>query len=429
MASPGYGVYDTEQQDIENRRRYAEALQQQGMQQQSGGMAGRVYVAPSWTQGLAKVLQSYVGAKGAQDASDERKALSGRIETDRSTDMTAMVNALRGTPARPQQMGADDRAMIADQGGEQNPMIPAVPGDPNAAAMAALQSKFGDIRGMAPGLMNIAETRQNRGEDRAFREQQANQQREFQMQQLQMRAQDARASQQERLAAQQQLQQMMQQGREDNIRLAASMRPAPQPQSPVAVQDPNDPSKSIFVPPGQAAGMRPAPNAKAGPMSAAAQKELIETDEQIQGGAAALDSLNQARAINEKAMGGFGSGALATAGTILPDALRPATVDATQNLDNILQSGALPQLKAIFGGMPTEGERKILLDIQGSSSKPAAVRKDIFDRAQKAIEQRMKFSQDKAKSLRSGTYFTGDGGVSPQRRATDSGASGEWKDL
>lgn len=108
-------------------------------------------------------------------------------------------------------------------------------------------------------------------------------------------------------------------------------------------------------------------------------------------------------------MGFTGAGALASAGSLLPEAVRPEAVDATQNLDNILQTAALPQLKAIFGGMPTEGERKILLDVQGSSSKSPAVRKDIFDRAEKAIQARLKFGADKVKRLREGTYFSGEG--------------------
>lgn len=150
------------------------------------------------------------------------------------------------------------------------------------------------------------------------------------------------------------------------------------------------------------------------PMSATAQKELIETEEQVQGGQAALELLSQAKKINDSAMGFTGAGAIASAGSILPEAVRPNAVDATQNLDNILQSSALPQLKAIFGGMPTEGERKILLDVQGSSSKPAKVRKDIFARAEKAIQARLKFAEYKAKALRDGSYFSSPGAAPEQ---------------
>lgn len=63
------------------------------------------------------------------------------------------------------------------------------------------------------------------------------------------------------------------------------------------------------------------------------------------------------------------------------------------------------QLKAIFGGNPTEGERRVLLDIQGSSSQPDAVRQRIFDRAIGLAETRLKLNQDRANELRGGTYF------------------------
>ncbi len=144
-------------------------------------------------------------------------------------------------------------------------------------------------------------------------------------------------------------------------------------------------------------------------LSATAQKELFEADETIEGSKSAIESFKQAMAINDKAMGGFGSGALATAGSVLPDFARPDTVDATKELDNILQNAALPQLKAIFGGMPTEGERAILLEVQGSSGQPAKVRKGIFERAIKAAEKRIKINEDKAQRLRAGTYFSDDG--------------------
>lgn len=159
------------------------------------------------------------------------------------------------------------------------------------------------------------------------------------------------------------------------------------------------------------------------PMSTTAQKELIESDESIQGGNAAIDLLSQAQKMNESAMGFKGAGALASMGTVLPDGMRPESVDATLNLDNILQSQALPQLKSIFGGMPTEGERKILLDIQGSSSQPAKVRAEIFKRAEKAIQNRLAFSKDKSQRLRAGTYFSGDGMANQQVASPNASAN------
>jgi hypothetical protein len=161
----------------------------------------------------------------------------------------------------------------------------------------------------------------------------------------------------------------------------------------------------------RAARLQQLQNKPSAGMSVAAQKELFDTEDAIHGSKAAVKSFQEALKINKQAMGGYGSGALATAGGILPEAIRPATVDATKELDNILQGSALPQLKAIFGGMPTEGERAILLEVQGSSAQPASVREGIFKRAMDAANTRIKINEQKAKQLRSGTYFTESGGV------------------
>jgi hypothetical protein len=56
--------------------------------------------------------------------------------------------------------------------------------------------------------------------------------------------------------------------------------------------------------------------------------------------------------------------------------------------------------------MPTEGERKILLEVQGSVGKAPEVRKAIYERAKVAATRRVKFNQDKAEALRGGEYFT-----------------------
>lgn len=147
------------------------------------------------------------------------------------------------------------------------------------------------------------------------------------------------------------------------------------------------------------------------PMDATAKKELIQTEEELQGSRQAIENLRSALAINDKAMGFTGAGAVASAGSLLPDAIRPKSVDATVDLDNLITASALPQLKAIFGGMPTEGERKILLDVQGSSAKTPAQRKAIFERAIQAAENRIKFGTQKAEQIRSGQYFSGEGGL------------------
>lgn len=61
----------------------------------------------------------------------------------------------------------------------------------------------------------------------------------------------------------------------------------------------------------------------------------------------------------------------------------------TQQYTNIVQGSALQQLKAIFGGMPTEGERAVLMKLQASASYPADVRAAILQEAIAAAQARI----------------------------------------
>lgn len=138
-------------------------------------------------------------------------------------------------------------------------------------------------------------------------------------------------------------------------------------------------------------------------LSPTAQKELFEADETSQASDNVIQMLNEAKAINEKAYSGPFATTRAKAVSLVPGGTEAA--DATINLDNIMTSQALESLKATFGGMPTEGERKILLDMQASADKTPKQRVEIMDRAIEAAKRRKAFNEEKAKSLRSGSYF------------------------
>ena len=76
----------------------------------------------------------------------------------------------------------------------------------------------------------------------------------------------------------------------------------------------------------------------------------------------------------------------------------------TAMLNNIMTSNALDALKSTFGAAPTEGERKILLDIQGSVNLPAKQREAIYTRALQAATKRLNTNQKKADAIRGGSY-------------------------
>lgn len=138
-------------------------------------------------------------------------------------------------------------------------------------------------------------------------------------------------------------------------------------------------------------------------MSATAQKELFEADDMIEAAQGTITALSEALKINKDTYSGYGAG---TRATIVSNLGGSKAADATVAFDNIIQGQALSSMKATFGGNPTEGERKILLDLQAISSKTPEQREEIINRAIRAMERRAKVNADKAASLRGGTYFS-----------------------
>jgi hypothetical protein len=148
-------------------------------------------------------------------------------------------------------------------------------------------------------------------------------------------------------------------------------------------------------------------------LSPTEKKEIFDADDTVAAGQEAVRSLQGALQLNDKAWGFMGAGVVSDVGTLLPESVRPKGVDATQELDNLVMGSAVPQLKAIFGGNPTEGERKVLMELAGSSSKNPSVRKGIYERAMAAAARRMQLNAQRAQELRGGTYFTPQGGQTP----------------
>jgi len=96
--------------------------------------------------------------------------------------------------------------------------------------------------------------------------------------------------------------------------------------------------------------------------------------------------------------------------------------EATTELQNVVLGQALSSLKSIFGAAPTEGERKILVELQASIDKTPAERKIIIERAIALARKREAFNMDRATELRGGTYYEPGGGYQP-------GGGDGWSDL
>jgi hypothetical protein len=139
-------------------------------------------------------------------------------------------------------------------------------------------------------------------------------------------------------------------------------------------------------------------------LSAQAQKELFEADENAQAAVGVMDTLNQAKQLNSQAYSGYGALLRAKTSSNLPGKTDPKA-DATIQLDNLIREQALSSLKLTFGGSPTEGERAMLLELQASTEKTPEQRAKIIDKAISMADRKLRFNQQKAESLRGGSYF------------------------
>lgn len=151
---------------------------------------------------------------------------------------------------------------------------------------------------------------------------------------------------------------------------------------------------------------------------------ILEADDQVQAGTNVIDMLNRALAINEDA----GSGALAGTQAFVARNDPTGFFDdkkgaATTEFNNIVLNQALSSMKSIFGGNPTEGERAVLVQLQGAADKSPVERKAIIERGIELAKRRVAFNKERAEEIRGGSYFGGASTVQPsgQQGSNDTG--------
>lgn len=150
-------------------------------------------------------------------------------------------------------------------------------------------------------------------------------------------------------------------------------------------------------------------------LSASEQKELFDTMDTTSSLNSAKTALTQAQGIltnspaGEEPYSGIGANtrtALARAPDwMVPDFVaKPSRGAATTEYKNLVSEQALSNLKAIFGGNPTEGERTILLQLQAMPDYTRPEQELILKNAVAAADRRLAFNAQKTKAINSGTY-------------------------
>lgn len=166
---PGFDE-QTEQQNIERKRQYAQLLLQKSEQSAPSQMVSGHYVAPSFTQGLAQMLKAYQGGQGVREADERQQALANAVRGRQTEEMGKFTRMLGGEPARDIQP-----LTLNDEDGNAMPVArkAAVPGDINAAYQYAASANTPGLQqaGMQ-GQMQMAQDRMKQEQERAKLEQQ-----------------------------------------------------------------------------------------------------------------------------------------------------------------------------------------------------------------------------------------------------------------
>ena len=121
--------FGMQQEEILRQKRMADLLEQQSMEPLEGKMVSGIYVAPSWTQQLAKALNPLMARKTREYAGEQEQQLAQQMGEERATTLQKYADLMRG---QPQQVMPEGIA---------GPPVPEVKPDRNAAIAALLKSR------------------------------------------------------------------------------------------------------------------------------------------------------------------------------------------------------------------------------------------------------------------------------------------------
>lgn len=138
-------------------------------------------------------------------------------------------------------------------------------------------------------------------------------------------------------------------------------------------------------------------------LTAAEVKMKSEAEDNLSNMDQALKDLSQAYKLNPNT---FDSSLVDVAQQKLLEAVgsKDPKVLATRTQSNLLSKQGLAKLKASFGGNPTEGERKILLDLEGIGAKTKEERAAIMRNAYSALKAKRERENKRLNEINQGLY-------------------------
>ena len=153
------------QQQIARQQKMAELLMQQGQQTPQGQMVGNRFVAPSFFQYAAPLLQGYVGRKELEKVEGEQLKLAKELREQGKLETQRLMNLIGGRPATSEQVTemAGPFGEGVGQGNTNIPMPvatmaaqPAIEANPRLALAEALNMQSPQARALLPTILERA---------------------------------------------------------------------------------------------------------------------------------------------------------------------------------------------------------------------------------------------------------------------------------
>ena len=128
-----------------------------------------------------------------------------------------------------------------------------------------------------------------------------------------------------------------------------------------------------------------------------------DLEDQLASGQQSLEDLKQAYKLNTNSFEGGWLDKAQRAALEAAGSKDPKVVN-TRVMENLLGAQGLAKLKATFGGAPTEGERAILMELEGIGAKTRKERSEIMMRAYTVLQDRVKREQKRLQQISTGRY-------------------------
>lgn len=132
-------------------------------------------------------------------------------------------------------------------------------------------------------------------------------------------------------------------------------------------------------------------------------KLRTETEDTLAATDSAMSSLRRAFKLNPNTFDNSITDRVQRKALELSGSKDPKVLD-TLEMENLLGSQALSQMKSVFGAAPTEGERAILLSLQGIDAKSVEERKRIMSNAYDTLARRKAQNKKRLDEIMSGAY-------------------------